>query len=577
MDNVIFEGIFLSKNKIIISVLLISSIFAAFFIASSPYRMDRVKLYFNAFFIKKHHIDIFKQNSPQIPLRAQILSENNTTLATTKKMYKLSLLNGAFDKETFTKLISALSQIIPISPYVKHYYLDEYPYSQIHHKIIAYGIDKEKKSKIEAILNKFIKNRKDKTYNTYYYFQLSGEKRVYPYNDFFEPYLGYTIKSMKNNDTYRKGLGGLEKYYDKQLTAFSLKKKPLHLYIDLKLQKDLESKLDTLKKQKNLKEAVAVIINPDNGHIVAIASSNRYNPNKISKNDYIKMNISAIRYLIDANNLLKPINKALICQKQSDIKKGYKEFGVYEKSGIDLPYEKIYKNKNKDDIRLNFMQILKAYLPFYNKGKIVNPNIAMQNSHVKYKQIISQSCTNTIHKDLKAFFTNIKTKKFSAISDEYNTTVSLDMQEISIKNKKYLQAYLFVNKNFKDRLKTSEHIYTNKLTGLVWQENRSKKKYTWKEAKKYCSDLVYGGYNDWRLPSQQEYKDIFLMYSKKRNTSDDNRNSTKTVNLKIEWHSPWFWTSTKYNTTQAWIFNAFIDKDRHSDLKKEYLIRCVRE
>lgn len=538
--------------------------------------MDRVKLYFNAFFTKEHHINIFNQTSPQIPLRAQILSEDNITLATTKKMYKLSLLNGAFTKEAFTKLIGTLSQIVPINPYVKHYYLDEYPYSQIHHKIIAYGIDKEQKLKIEAILNKFIKNRKDKTYNTYYYFQLSGEKRVYPYNDLLEPYLGYTIKRMKNNYTYRKGMGGLEKYYDKQLTALSSKKQPLHLCIDLKLQKDLESKLDTLKKQNNLKEAISIIINPNNGHIIAIASSNRYNPNKISKNDLTKMNISAIRYLIDVNNLLKPINKALMCQKKSDLQKGYKKFGIYEKSSIDLPYEKIYKNTNQNDMRLNFTQILKVYLPLYNKGKTVNPSMAMQNSDVKNKQIISQSCANNIHKDLKSFFTNIKTKKFSAISDEYNTTVSLNMKEISIKNEKYLQAYLFVNKNLKDRLKNSEQIKINKITGLMWQENKSKKKYTWENAKKYCNDLVYGGYSDWRLPSQQEYKALLLMFAKKRHTSDDNRTNIKTVDLKIEWHSPWFWTSTKYNSTQAWIFNAFIDEDRHDNLKKEYRINCVR-
>ncbi len=536
--------------------------------------MNRVKLYFNAFFEKKHHTNIFKQNPPLIPLRAQILSEDNTTLSTTKRMYKLSLLNGVFDKETFSKLIDNLSKIVPINPYVKHYYLDEYPYSQMHHKIIAYGIDKHNKSKVEAVLNKLIKNRKDKKYHTYYYFQLSGEKRVYPYNDLLEPYLGYTIKSMKNNYTYRKGAGGLEKYYDKQLFAFSSKekKRPFHIYIDLKLQKELESKLDTLKIQKNLKEAISIIIDPNNSHIVAIASSNRYNPNKILKNDLSKMNIYAIRYLIDANNLLKPINKALICQKQNDIQKGYKAFGIYERSGIDLPYEKIYKNTKQSDIRLNFMQILKAYLPFYNKGKIVNPVIAIQNNSAKSKQVLSNSCAKNIHKDLKSFFASIKTKKFSAISDEYNTTVSVNMQEISIKNKKYLQAYLFVNEHLRDRLKNSEHIMINKVTGLMWQIDGSKKKYTWQEAKKYCSNLVYCGYSDWRLPSEQEYKDILLMTSKKRNTSH-----TKTVDFKIKWHSPWFWTSTKYDSTQAWIFNAFIDEDRHSDLKKQYLVHCVRE
>lgn len=556
--------------------MLISLLLATFFIVNSPYRLNRFKLYVNTLFVKQHHVNIFKQNPSLMPLRAKIVSEDNTTLATAKKMYKLSLLNGAFDRETFSKLIHRLSQIVPINPYVKHYYLDEYPYYEIHHKIITYGIDKSDKPKVEAVLNKFIQEKKDKRYITYYYFQQSGEKRVYPYNDLLEPYLGYTVKRLKDNYTYRKGLGGLEKYYNKQLFAFAPKKQVLHLSIDLKLQKKLEATLDTLKAQNKLKEAISLIINPNNGHIVAIASSNRYNPNKILKKDLSKLNISAIRYLIDANNLLEPINKALICQNKNDLLQGYKAFGIYKKSNIDLPYERIYKNTNKKDIRLNFIQILKAYLPFYNRGKIVNPTIAMQNN-TKSNQIISLTCSKNIHEDLKSFFATIKTKKFSAISDEYNTTVSLNMQEISIKNKKYLQAYLFVDKNFKDRLKNSEQVMINKVTGLMWQANRSKKKYTWIDAKKYCSALVYHDYNDWRLPSMQAYKDIFLMYPEEKDSSDNNYTNTKTVDFKIEWHSPWFWTSTKYNATQSWIFNAFIDKDKHSSLKKEYLIRCVRK
>ena len=133
------------------------------------------------------------------------------------------------------------------------------------------------------------------------------------------------------------------------------------------------------------------------------------------------------------------------------------------------------------------------------------------------------------------------------------------------------------NKNLQNISRNSEQIMINKITGLMWQKNRSKKKYTWKRAKKYCGDLVYDGYNDWRLPSKQEYKDLLLMFSKKNDTSDDNRTNIKTVDLKIKWHSPWYWTSTKYNSTQIWIFNAFIDGDRYSNLKKEYLVNCVRK
>lgn len=51
-------------------------------------------------------------------------------------------------------------------------------------------------------------------------------------------------------------------------------------------------------------------------------------------------------------------------------------------------------------------------------------------------------------------------------------------------------------------------IIVDNNTGLEWQQKISTKNYTWSEAKKYCNELIYGGYSDWRLPDPQEFLTI---------------------------------------------------------------------
>ena len=90
--------------------------------------------------------------------------------------------------------------------------------------------------------------------------------------------------------------------------------------------------------------------------------------------------------------------------KGAEFHKGLKKFGITQKTGIDLPYEKegkmpkVYKfrageDKGKDNIykatvsygqgmTATFMQILKAYSAFNNDGKTVTPQIV---SKVVYK------------------------------------------------------------------------------------------------------------------------------------------------------------------------------------------------
>jgi len=49
---------------------------------------------------------------------------------------------------------------------------------------------------------------------------------------------------------------------------------------------------------------------------------------------------------------------------------------------------------------------------------------------------------------------------------------------------------------------------TDLNTGLIWQQVPSSEDYTWQEAVDYCEDLVFAGYDDWRMPSCKELYSI---------------------------------------------------------------------
>jgi cell division protein FtsI (penicillin-binding protein 3) len=171
-------------------------------------------------------------------------------------------------------------------------------------------------------------------------------KRVYPYNDTLEPVLGRYRADIKRGDN------GLEEYYDNYLRAKkngyekgyrdvlgniiydgnAIIKHPingnnLRLNINLVLQREIEKLLSRQKKKYNAKEVVAAVMDSKSGKIIAIASSNRYNPNDIRKQDIPNMRISVIREIFEPGSVMKPITFAILLEHNKvnpyEIIKGY--------------------------------------------------------------------------------------------------------------------------------------------------------------------------------------------------------------------------------------------------------------
>jgi cell division protein FtsI (penicillin-binding protein 3) len=158
-------------------------------------------------------------------------------------------------------------------------------------------------------------------------------RRIYPYKDTFEPYLGsYSKENQKGNN-------GIEEYYDSVLrpgengiikgfrdvgghiiydknayVKYPQNGKTLKLNINLVLQKRIEKLLDNAKNKFQADEVIAAVMESKSGKIIAFASSNRFDPNHITKKDIPNMKISAVRELFEPGSVMKPITFAILLE-----------------------------------------------------------------------------------------------------------------------------------------------------------------------------------------------------------------------------------------------------------------------
>ncbi|XVN43309.1 MAG: penicillin-binding protein 2 [Candidatus Rickettsia vulgarisii] len=103
------------------------------------------------------------------------------------------------------------------------------------------------------------------------------QKRIYTFSNLLAHVVGYVSRDLV-------GLAGLERSYDQFLTdsdpsmSADQLKKPLELSIDVRLQNILSEEIDRSIKEFSAIGAVGVIVNPNNGEILALVSKPDFNP-----------------------------------------------------------------------------------------------------------------------------------------------------------------------------------------------------------------------------------------------------------------------------------------------------------
>ncbi len=134
---------------------------------------------------------------------------------------------------------------------------------------------------------------------------LENDVRNFPYKDRLEPLLGYV-----NNQS--KGMMGLSKSLNQKLN----RGQDVDISIDFALQIQVENVLDRYKKSLDAQEVLAMVMQSDTGQMRVMASSNRYNPNLIRKEDIVSLVPKYVRYPYEPGSLLKPMTLAIALEKK---------------------------------------------------------------------------------------------------------------------------------------------------------------------------------------------------------------------------------------------------------------------
>lgn len=423
--------------------------FLALFVASSiyfinaPHRLVRLEIYIVmqmdklGFDVSDYEFKLNKllennkekqESKKQIESRGTISLKDGTLLANNQVLYKLMIFKDISAKD----LASLQKELDFINIDIQKLLKD----TDDKYIAISYNISQEQARKINSIVSKYPNYKKDDKYYKPMIVQFSGFKRIYTKDDFLSPFIGHTKKSQtSNNITIAEGVEGIEGYSDKELFS-----KDIVLNIDLNKQIALQNEVDTLKKDLDKDEISSIVLDLDSGYVNSIASSNRLNPNKNVDSKYFSyLNPNMIQYLFDIDFLAKPINEAM---QKANLKQD--DFGLLSKSNIDINFER--NSFIKDGIlKVNFMQVIKAYSTFYNNGIIKDFKIANQQT-ISQKQIIDKTLANEIKDSLEEFYKTIEDKKIILEFKEHKKTASIKIKHIEEDNKRYLKAYFIVDK-----------------------------------------------------------------------------------------------------------------------------------
>ncbi len=281
----------------------------------------------------------------EIAVRGSILTADNFDIAKSTQVYKVTIDTRFLDpnkEELFIELFSIYSNIEQDEIRDK--------INKQNHKgkiVLSYNIDSRVAANLNELATKlirlkvFVPLRKKSSFIIGMDIAISGDKRVYQYDDSLTPLAGYIKKYESKSDITRlKGVKGIERFYDKQLNGYQngLKKGPrdavgnivfnksttsiprldgksIKLNIPLKLQRNIEFITNKYKKKFEAREILVSIMDSKTGKILSLATSNRYNPKDIKQDEVGYLNLSAIEYQFEPGSVIKPIIMALVFDK----------------------------------------------------------------------------------------------------------------------------------------------------------------------------------------------------------------------------------------------------------------------
>ena len=296
--------------------------------------------------IKQRHLPSIYTKESSRAQRGSILSADGFHIATTKKLYKAVVNTRYIDpqkKELFIQLFHIYSGMEVKK--IKKRLLKRSGVVVLSYNIPQIQAHYLKKLARELRRFKVFMELKNKTTGLRSVHGLSiiesGESREYPYGTLLTPIIGYPHKVEDDGYTSIRGVKGLEKRFDDELSprqnGSSRGKRDVNSYIildkdsftkpkinglDIKitipvaLQIKIEKMLDTMKIEIRAKQIMIAIMNSHTGDIYTMASSNRYLPKSIKRSDYPSLNSGMIEYSFEPGSVIKPITFSLLLEKK---------------------------------------------------------------------------------------------------------------------------------------------------------------------------------------------------------------------------------------------------------------------
>ncbi len=298
--------------------------------------------------------------------RGAIISADNYTLSNSNKTYQAVIRGASIKaemKETFVRLFSIYSGIPEKTLLKKFKRKGKTIKSNI---ILSRTINTAKAMQLKALALKLRRMGVFQSIKTRSGIDVlfgldiieNGETRRFPLHDVMSPILGYVGKKSDGKYTRPEGKKGLERNYDTHITSkkdgyFKGKRDvlgavihdknsinadrvdglDLHLNIPLALQHRVELMIDAMKSNIDAQEILVGVMESRTGKVLALASTERYDPAHIRQVDVPKLNPKFSEYPYEAGSVLKPLTVAIALENKKItpntwFKTGYKNFDI---------------------------------------------------------------------------------------------------------------------------------------------------------------------------------------------------------------------------------------------------------
>jgi cell division protein FtsI (penicillin-binding protein 3) len=276
-------------------------------------------------------------------LHGSILSRNNFTISSSKKLYKAVVDTRNIDpskKALFIELFATFSGMHKMD-------IKKKIESKLGFVTLTYKLDSKTARYVKQLskrlfaLKVITRYNDPKTGRSFLHgleVTESGEYRFYPLGETLTPTIGYVRKYEKDHFTMIEGRYGLEKQYENELEGRQSTKikgrrdvrnniildeesdvknrydgYDVITSISLKLQKSVEQILRLHQERLLAKEIMVAVMDSQSGEILSVASSRRFTPGHITNAD--ALTISSIRYIYEPGSVMKPIVFSLLLQE----------------------------------------------------------------------------------------------------------------------------------------------------------------------------------------------------------------------------------------------------------------------